>query len=153
MQWCVCGSVVNLYEKSYGSSSLRSCYWAVESAKFVKALMTTLVEEDELPSDLDAHGWLFLDVERCAISDFKRQTLIASFHDDGHLSESAALYDEDLSPLPVFFLTVVKNVITLPGVRDDLSFVRSVFSLPSRHFIAEDAPLERCGILRFSLWR
>ena len=98
--------------------------------------------ENELPSDLDERGWLFLDIERCTIYDFKQQTLIASFHDDGNLSESAALYDEDLSRVPVFLFTVVKNVVTLPGLRDDLSFVRSVFSLPSLHFIAEDALLE-----------
>ena len=48
--------------------------------------------------------------------------------------------------MPVFILTVVKNIIALTGIRDDLSFVRSVFSLQSLNFVAEDALLAELRI-------
>ena len=72
-------SVVNSYEKSFGASSLRSCYWAVESASFIRELMSTLVDDDRLPAASDTRSWLFVDVESYAISEVKQQVLIDSF--------------------------------------------------------------------------
>ena len=59
------------------------------------------------------------------VSDFKRQPLLATFHEDENLTENEALYEEDLARVPVFFFTVVKQVLLVPGIRDDLL---SVFS-------------------------
>ena len=116
---------------------MRSCYWAVESACFVRGLMTMLIDDDVLPSVLDARAWLFVDVESFAISGEKQERLISSFRADDENEEGGNLYEEDLARVPVFLLTVVKNVITLPGVRDDLSFVRGVFSMPSLTVVPE----------------
>ena len=134
-------SVVKSYEKSFGASSVRSCYWAVESASFIRELMSTLVDDDRLPAALDTRSWLFVDVESYAISEVKQQVLIESFRANNEVDASGCLYDEDMSRVPVFILTVVKNVSALPGVRDDLSFVRSVFSLPSLNIVPEDVLL------------
>ena len=134
-------SVVNSYEKSFGASSVRSCYWAVESASFIRELMSTLVDDDRLPAASDTRSWLFVDVESYAISEFKQQVLIDSFLANNEVDVGGCLYDEVMSRVPVFILTVVKNVSALPGVRDDVSFVRSVFSLPSLIIVPEDVLL------------
>ena len=118
------------YEKSFGSSSLRSRYWAIESASFVKRLLTLLVDEESLPNALDNRGWLFADVDSYVLSEDKVQALIASFSTDENLTEDVAAYEEDVSRVPNFLLSVVKNVLLLPGIRDDLAFVQSVFSSP-----------------------
>ena len=141
-----CFSVISSYEKSFGSSTLRACYWAIESAAFVKSLMMMLVEEEKLPSELDIRGWLFLNVESYEISEVKHQVLLDGFRCVDDQGSNAALYEEDLSLVPVFILTVVKTVINLPGVRDDLSFVRSVFSMPCLSFVAEDVLLDEIRI-------
>ena len=134
-------SVVNSYEKSFGASSVRSCYWAVESASFIRELMSTLVDDDRLPAASDTRSWLFVDVESYAISEVKQQVLIDSFLANNEVDVGGCLYDEDMSRVPVFILTVMKNVSALPGVRDDVSFVRSVFSLPSLNIVPEDVLL------------
>ena len=108
--------------------------------------MTTLIDDDVLPAALDARAWLFVDVERFAISEVKQQLLIDSFRAGDEMAEGGNLYEEDLSRVPVFFLTVVKNIISLPGVRDDLSFVRGVFSLPSLNVLPEDALLSEIRV-------
>ena len=103
--------------------------------------MSTLIDDDRLPSTLDTRAWLFLDVESYAISEVKHQILIDNFRSRDDVDGSGYLYDEDMSPVSVFILTVVKNVIALPGVRDDLSFVRGVFCLPSINIVPEDVLL------------
>ena len=108
--------------------------------------MTTLIDEDVLPAALDASAWLFVDVERFAISEVKQQLLIDSFRAGDEMAEGGNLYEKDLSRVPVFILTVVKNIISLPGVRDDLSFVRGVFSLPSVNVLPEDALLSEIRV-------
>ena len=95
-------SVVNSYEKSFGASSVRSCYWAVESANFVKELMSTLIDDDRLPSTLDTRAWLFLDVESYAFSEVKHQILIDNFRSSDDVDGSGYLYDEDMSRVSVF---------------------------------------------------
>ena len=130
-------SVVTSYEKSFGSSSLRSCYWAIESAFFVKRLLTLLVDEESLPTDLDIRGWLFVDVNSYVVSATKLQALIASFSSDENLTEDVAVYEEDVSRVPNFLLSIVRNVLLLPGICDDLAFVRSVFSSPRLVCVAE----------------
>ena len=105
-----------------------------------------LVEEEKLPSELDIRGWLFLNVESYEISEVKHQVLLDGFRCVDDQGSNAALYEEDLSLVPVFILTVVKTVINLPGVRDDLSFVRSVFSMPCLSFVAEDVLLDEIRI-------
>ena len=42
--------------------------------------MTMLLDEEELPSELDTRAWLFLDVDCYVISDDKQQALIDSIH-------------------------------------------------------------------------
>ena len=108
--------------------------------------MTTLIDDDVLPAALDARAWLFVDVERFAISEVKQQLLIDSFRAGDEKAEAGNLYEEDLSRVPVFILTVVKNIISFPGVRDDLSFVRGVFSLPSLNVFPEDALLSEIRV-------
>ena len=103
--------------------------------------MSTLIDDDRLPSTLDTRAWLFLDVESYAISEVKHQILIDNFQSSDDVDGSGYQYDENMSRVSVFILTVVKNVIALPGVRDDLSFVRGVFSLPSINIVPEDVLL------------
>ena len=86
------------YERSFGSSSLRSCYWAIETASFVKSLLTILVDH----TALDIRGWLFLDVDSCVLSEIEQQALIASFSTDHNLTEDVTVYDEDVSRVPNF---------------------------------------------------
>ena len=108
--------------------------------------MTTLIDDDVLPAALDARAWFFMDVEGFAISEVKQQLLIDSFRAGDEMAEGGNLYDEDLSRVPVFILTVVKNILLLPGVRDDLSFVRWVFSLPSLNVLPKDALLSEIRV-------
>ena len=68
-------------------------------------------------------------LDSCVLSEIEQQALIASFSTDHNLTEDVTVYDEDVSRVPSFLLSVVKNVLLLPGIRDDLAFVRSVSSL------------------------
>ena len=43
-----------------------------------------------------------------------------------------------MARVPEFLLTVVKKILLLPGIRDDLSFALGVFSRPSLSYIAEE---------------
>ena len=148
MNWGQTGQI------SCNCCGLRSCYWAGKNAKFVKALLTTLVNEDVLPSDLDVRGWLFLDVERLIVSDVKRQSLLATFHEDESLTGNEALYEEDPVRIPDLLFTVVKQVLLVPGVRDDLSFVLGVFSPTClSSFDETDLLAQKCAISQVFLWK
>ena len=102
-------------------------------------LMTMLIDEEGLPCELDTRAWLFLEVESYEISDRRYQALVDSFRREDDLDENVFLCEEDLSRVPNFI--TVKNVVTLPGVRDDLSFVRGVFCLQNLRSRDEDALL------------
>ena len=72
------------------------------------------------------------------MSAIKHQYLLATFHDDENLAETEALYEEDLSRVPIFLFTVVKEVLLVPGLRYDLAFVLNVFSPPCLAYVDED---------------
>ena len=62
---------------------------------------------------------MFLEVDNLDVSESKRQSLRATFRDGENLSENETLYEEDLSRVSIFLFTVVKELLLVPGLRED----------------------------------
>ena len=118
--------VVTSYRWSFSSCSLRSSHWAYESACFVQRILCRLVDESDLPCVFDVRASLEVDVGSLIVPEVKIQALRDEF--SCHLDdfEELAEFEEQLSMVKQFMFVVVEEVLSLNGMKEEVTYHLSV---------------------------
>ena len=106
----------------FGSCSLRSSHWAYESACFVQTILCRLVDESDLPCVFDVRASLEVDMGSLIVPEALRDEF------SGHLDdfEEIAEFEEQLSMVKQFMLEVVEEILSLKGMKEEVTYHLSV---------------------------
>ena len=121
---CVFGDVlvVTSYQWSFRDSPISGCHWAFESACFLRALLAHFVDEANLSPVTDVRACLGIAVSELELSEAKLELLRGNFSVHFEDYESPAQYEENLVLVQKFLLTVVEEVLTVKGLKEDVTF-------------------------------
>ena len=114
--------VVTSYQWSFSDSPVRGCHWAYESACFLRALLVHFVDEANLPPVTDVRACLGIAVSELELSEAKLDLLRGNFSVHFEDYKSPAQYEENLVLVQKFLLTVVEEVLTVKGLKEEVTF-------------------------------
>ena len=114
------------YRWSFIDCKLRSCHWAYESATLVHSLLSTLVDEANLPAVLDVRACLTVDVSGLVVSVEKVEALRGSFIAYADCFTDPAVFDEQFLQIRNFILVAVEEILNSSGLREEMTFHLSV---------------------------
>ena len=114
------------YRWSFSDCKLRSCHWAYESATFVHSLLSTLVDEADLPAVLDVRACLTVDVSGLVVSVEKVEALRGRFIAYTDCFTDPAVFDEQFLQIRNFILIAVEEILNSSGLREEMTFHLSV---------------------------
>ena len=129
--------VVTSYQWSFSDSPVRGCHWAYESACFLRALLVHVVDEATLPPVTNVRACLGITVSDLELSEAKMELLrgVLSVHSEYYAN--SAQYEEDLVLVQKFLLTVVEEVLTVKGLKEEVTFYLGI-CCPAVLFSAEE---------------
>ena len=129
--------VVTSYQWSFSDSPVCGCHWAYESACFLRALLVHVVDEANLPPVTNVRACLGITVSDLELSEAKMELLrgVLSVHSEYYANSTQ--YEEDLVLVQKFLLTVVEEVLTVKGLKEEVTFYLGI-CCPAVLFIAEE---------------